>query len=101
MGLAPWWCQRDSVSAEIPVVMEPVHGRVVLSVAIMLRSPATDVFRCVMSIAWVAATVEKSIRILSMRSACRPETLSLSLESVGRQDSHTANIACNSFVLFC
>jgi len=97
LGLAPWQCQRDSASAEFPVVMEPVHGRVVLSLAVMLQSPALDVFRWAMSFAWVAATVEKSMRILSlsMRSACRPETLSFSFDRVGRQDSHTANIPCS------
>jgi len=92
LGWAPWWCQWDSASAKIPVVMEPVHGRVVLSVAVML-------FRWVMSFAWVVATVEKSMRILSllMTSGCRPETLSLSFESVGRRDSHTANISWFAF----
>ena len=96
LGLAPWRCQRDSASvgAGVPVVIEPVHGKVVLSMAVMLRSPAPDVFRWPMSFAWFVATVERSIRILSLslRSAFRPETLSLSFERVGRQDSHTASI---------
>ena len=96
LGLAPWRCQRDSASAGagVSVVIEPVHGKVVLSMVVMLRSPAPDVLRWEISFAWFVATVEKSIRILSfcLRSAFRPETLSLSFERVGRQDSHTASM---------
>ena len=61
---------------------------------VMLRSPAPDVLRREISFAWFVAIVEKSIRILSfcLRSALRPETLFLSFERVGRQDSHTASM---------
>ena len=73
LGLAPWRCQRDSSSAGVRVllVIEPTHGRVVLSVVVMLQSLAPDVVRWEISFAWVMATVEKSIRILSfsLRSA--------------------------------
>ena len=75
-------------------MIEPVHGKVVLSVVVMLRSPALDVLRWDISFAWVVGTVEKSKRILSfcLRSAFRPETLSLRFERMGRQDLHTASI---------
>ena len=101
LGLAPWWCQRNLASVLVSVVIKPVNGKVVLSMVVMLRSPAPDVLRWEISFAWVVATVEKSIRILSfcLRSAFRPETsafkpetLALSFERVGRHDSHTARI---------
>ena len=96
LGLAPWRCQQDAAcaGAGVSVVIEPVHGKVVLSMVVMLRSPALDVLRWVISFAWVVVTVEKSTRILSfcLRSAFRPETLSSSFERAGRQDSHTTSI---------
>ena len=86
LGLSPWRCKWDSASAGVGVLLaiEPVHGKLVLSVVVMLRSSAPDV---------LMTTVEKFLRILSLsvRSAFRPETLSLSFERVGRQDSHTTN----------
>ena len=65
LGLAPWWRQRDSASAGagVSLVIEPLHGKVVLSVVIMLWSPALYVLRWDISFTWVVATVQKSIRI--------------------------------------
>lgn len=51
-------------SAGVLVVIEPVHGSMVLSVAVMLRLLVLAVLRWMMSFVWVIATVEKSIRIL-------------------------------------
>ena len=96
LGLAPWRCEQDlaTAGAGVLLVIQPVRGKAVLSMVIMFWSPAPDVLRWEISFAWVVATVEKSIRILSLslRSALRPEMLSLSFERVGRQDSHTASI---------
>ena len=61
LGLVPWRCQLDSANAgaRVSVVIELVNGRVVLSVVIMLQSPAPDVLRWEISFAWVMVTNQR------------------------------------------
>lgn len=75
--------------------MDPNHSQVVSFVAIMLQSSAPDALSRAMCFAWDVATVEKSSRILSfsLKSDRSPEMLYISLENVGRQDSHTTTMS--------
>ena len=96
LGLAPWRCQRDSASAgaRVSLVIKPVHGKVVLSMIIMLRSPVPDVLRWEVSFAWVvnSGEIHKDFVLLLEVSHQTREMLSLSFERVGRQYSQTTLI---------